>query len=224
MGYKVGIDKRQLSLMPGCLDDYIGADHICRVISAFVERLDLIDLGFKNAEWKDRGCRPYDPGMMLCLYIYGYLHRIRSSRRLEAEKIRNVEVKWLMNDLKPDDKTICNFHKDNTTALRETFLMFNRMCLELGLYGGEVAATDSTKFRANNSRKNNYNQTTVQMELSRLDKQISEYLSVLEQGDNEDGGEQPPDAAAIKAALEKLRQHKGLVEELQKRVLKEGEV
>ena len=224
MGYKIGVDKQQMSLMPVCLDDYIAADHICRVISSFVEQLDLVALGFKYAEWKDRGCSPYDPGMMLCLYIYGYLHRVRSSRRLEAETTRNVEVMWLMNDLKPDDKTISNFRKDNAKALRETFRTFNLMCRELDLYGGEVTATDSTKFRANNSRKNNHNKTTIEKELSRLDKHISEYLAALEQGDKEEADEQQPDSAAIKAALEKLQQRKGLVEELQKQVEKEGEV
>jgi transposase len=85
MGYKVGTHKRQLSLLPACLDDYIPENHICRVISAFAEQLDICAPEFKYAEWKDKGCRPYDPRMMLNLYIYGYLHRVRSSRRLEAE-------------------------------------------------------------------------------------------------------------------------------------------
>jgi transposase len=144
--------------MPVCLDDYICEDHICRVIDAFTKRLDMCALEFKFAEWKDKGSPPYDPRMMLNLYIYGYLHRVRSSRRLEAETKRNVEVIWLMNELKPDNKTISNFRTDNAKPLKKAFREFSMMCRELDLYGGEVEATDGTKFRANNSRKNNHNE------------------------------------------------------------------
>jgi transposase len=223
MGYKVGTDKKQLSLLPVCLDDYISESHICRVINAFTEQLDLFALDFKYAECKDKGCRPYDPRMMLNLYLYGYLHRVRSSRRLEAEAKRNIEVMWLINELKPDDKTICNFRKDNAQALRKTFREFARMCNELELYGRETAATDGTKFRANNSRKNNHNATTVDKELSLIDKQISEYLAALEQGDKEEEGGGAPNDAAVKAALEKLGERKDLFEGLKKRVDEEGE-
>ena len=212
VGYKVGVDKKQLSLLPICLDDYIPMDHICRVIVAFTALLDMVELGFKYAEYKNTGCRPYDPRMMLNLYIYGYLHRIRSSRRLEAETLRNVEVMWLMGDLKPDDKTICNFRKDNAKVLKEVFRKFVRMCRELDLYGGEIEATDSTKFRANNSRKNNHNETTVERELNWLDKQIDEYLKALEEGDKAEAGEKVPDAEAIKAALEHLKERKEKIE------------
>ena len=224
MGYNIGVDRQQLTLMPVSLDEYIPEGHICRVIYAFTGQLDLVTLGYKHAELKDRGCRPYDPQMMLCLYLYGYLNRTRSSRRLEAETTRNVEVMWLMQGLMPDDRTICNFRKDNTKALRETFRTFSRMCLKLGLYGCENEATDGVKFRANNSRKNNHNKTTVDRELTRLDKQINEYLAALEKADAEEVGEQKPDTAAVKAALEQLKQRRGLVEELRKEVEKEGEV
>jgi transposase len=224
MGYKVGTDKQQLSLLPVCLDDYIPENHICRVITAFTEQLDMCVLEFKYAESKDKGCRPYDPRMMLNLYIYGYLHRVRSSRRLEAETKRNIEVMWLMNELKPDDKTISNFRTDNVAALRKTFREFSLMCRELELYGGEVEATDGTKFRANNSRKNNHNKTTVEKEFTEIDKRSREYLVALERGDKEEKGESEPKAVAIKAALERLRERKDKYEELKERVEKEGEV
>jgi transposase len=215
-GYKVGTDKKQLSLMPICLDDYISKDHICRVISSFTEQLDLFELGFKYAEYKDTGCHPYDPRMMLNLYLYGMLHRVRSSRRLEAETTRNVEVMWLMNDLKPDDRTICNFRKDNTAALKKTFRAFGKMCLALGLYGREEVATDGTKFRADSSRKNIHTKDSVEKELTELDKRINEYLAALESGDKEDAREAAPDPAAIAAALQHLRERKKTFEELQK--------
>ena len=97
MGYKIGTDKQQLTLLPVCLDDYVPENHICRVIIAFIERLDMVRLGYKYAECKNVGSRPFDPRMMLGLYIYGYLHRIRSSRRLESETRRNMEVMWRMD-------------------------------------------------------------------------------------------------------------------------------
>ena len=224
MGYKVGIYKQQGILLPNCLDDYVPEDHICRIISAFSEQLDMDALGYKYASCKSTGCRPYDPRMMLNLYIYGYLHRVRSSRRLMGETTRNIEVMWLMNGLKPDDKTICNFRKDNTQALRETFKVFARMCQKLNLYGGKLIATDGTKFRANNSRKNNYSKAKVEQDLTRIDKQISEYMNALEQGDTEEENDKAPDTGAIKAALEKLRQRKVKVEELCAQLATESEI
>jgi len=224
MRYKGGANKEQLTFMPACVDDYVPESHMCRVISAFTGQLDMSELGYKYAEGKEKGNRPYDPRMMLNLYLYGYLNRVRSSRRLEAETHRNVEVMWLMDGLRPDDKTICNFRKDNAEALRRTFRTFVRMLRRLGLYGGEVEATDSTKFRANNSRKNNHNKTTVERELSRLEKQISEYMNALEQGDKEESDKDAPSAEKIQAALTKLRERKIKVEELLTQVEGEGEV
>jgi transposase len=224
MGYKAGVDKKQLLLFPACLDDYLPEDHICRVISAFTGQLDMAALGFKYAECKDTGSPPYDPRMMLNLYIYGYLHRVRSSRRLRDEAKRNVEAIWLMDGLRPDDKTICNFRKDNGAALRKTFREFVRMCRALQLYSGELQAQDSTKFRADNSRKNNHNKTTVQRELEKIDKKVNEYLAAIEQGDKEEEGRQEPSGEAIKAALEKLQKRKEKFKRLHTRLEKEGEV
>jgi transposase len=224
MGYKVGVDKKQLSLLPVCLDDYVPEDHICRVIHAFTGQLDFTALGFKYAECKSTGRRPYDPRLMLNLYIYGYLHRVRSSRRLQAEAARNVEVMWLMDGLTPDDKTICNFRKDNTRALRETFRAFVQMCRRLGLYGEELVATDSMKVRAQNSLSNNYNRTVVENELSRIEKRINKYLDALEESDTEGSGEETPSTASIKAALDALRQRQVDFTELHHWVTAEGEI
>ena len=224
MGYKIGVDKQQLSLLPACLDDYVPEDHICRVINAFTGQLDIAALGYKHAECKSTGCRPYDPRMMLNLYIYGYLHRVRSSRRLRDETIRNIEVMWLTEGLKPDDKTICNFRTDNATALAETFRIFSRLCRTLGLLGGELVATDSTKFRANNSLKNNYNEIVVKNELSRTDKKIQEYMQALAEADAAEENMPEPSASDIKAALERLNQRKVKFEELYTRVQEAGEI
>ena len=218
MGYKTGVDKKQLSLLPASLEDYVPEDHICRFINAFTEQLEMTALGYKYAECKTTGCRPYDPRMMLNLYIYGYLHRVRSSRRLRDETVRNVEVMWLMEGLRPDDKTICNFRKDNTKALKETFREFNRMSRELGMYGGEVEATDSMKVRADNSLANNYNKTVVKNTLARTEKRINEYINMLEQNDTEEESEERPRAEEIKAALERLKSRKDKYEELKARI------
>lgn len=157
MGYKIRIDKKQISFTPICVDDFIVQNQICRVISAFTEQLDMEKLGYKYAKCKETGCPPYDPRMILNLYIQGYLNRINTSRRLRDEARRNIEVMWLMDGLTPDNKTICNFRKDNTGALKLTLCEFSEMCRELGLYGGKIVAIDGTKIRANNSRENNPN-------------------------------------------------------------------
>jgi transposase len=221
MGYKVGADKKQMSFMPVCLDDFIPQEHICRVIEAFTATLDMVSLGFKYAECKQTGNRPFDPRTLLNLYIYGYLHRVRSSRRLQAETTRNIEVMWLLDGLTPDDKTICNFRGDNAKQLREVFREFNRMCRNLGLFGGELAATDGTKIRANNSRKNNHNKTTVERELSRLEKKISEYMNELDKADGEES-ETALNPAQIKEALEKLKSRQKEYEDYKTR-LDDGE-
>jgi transposase len=224
MRYKTGIDKKQISLLPATLDDYVPEDHICRVIDAFTVQLDMAALGYKYAECKSTGCRPYDPRMMLNLYIYGYLHRVRSSRRLRDEASRNIEAMWLMQGLKPDDKTICNFRKDNAAALKKTFREFAIMCRELGLYGRELGATDGTKVRADNSLKHNHNRVVVENELSRIDRKIGEYMEALEQADGEEEGTDRPSGSEIRAALEKLRQRRDRAGELHKRGQEEGEV
>lgn len=224
MGYKIGIDRKQISFTPICLDDFVGKNHICRVISAFTERLDMEKLEYKYAKCKETGCPPYDPRMMLNLYIYGYLNRINSSRRLRDEARRNIEVMWLMDGLTPDDKTICNFRKDNTKALRQTFREFSEMCRELGLYGGKIVAIDGTKIRANNSRKNNHNRITVERELSSIEKRINEYINKLDEIDSLEQTESELSEEEIHSALERLRQRKKKFESIYSRLKEKNEI
>jgi hypothetical protein len=162
--------------------------------------------------------------MMLGLYLYGYLHRVRSSRRLRDEAKRNVEVMWLMCGLTPDDKTVSNFRQDNAKALRETFRVFVGMCRALGLYGGEVIAVDGPRIRAANSLKNHWTATVVGNELERTDKKINEYMKLLEESDREEAGETEPGVCEIRAALEKLREKKVTYEGLQSRLAAEKEI
>ena len=186
MRYKQGFNKQQTTLMPKCLDEYIPQDHICRVIHAFTNNLNMHELGFKYAKPNQTGNKPYDPKMMLNLYIYGYTHKIRSSRLLQSETTKNLEVMWLLNELTPDDKTIANFRSDNATALKQTFKAFTIIINGLDLYSKELIATDSVKFRANNSRKNNHNPTTLKTKIAHIDKQINEHLNTIEKNDQQE--------------------------------------
>jgi transposase len=175
--------------------------------------LDMAALGFKYAKTKDTGRPPHNPGNMLMLYLYGYLNRIRSSRRLEAETKRNVEVMWLMERVTPDDKTICNFRKDNTKAIRKVFREFSLWCSRQGLYGKELVAVDSTKIRANTSRRNIHTQRGTEKELAIVEKKITEYMRALEENDVREEKEDKLSSEAIEQALKRLSQKKEALEE-----------
>lgn len=212
MGYIRGEDREQLTLAPMCLDDYIGPDNICRVIAAYVGQLDMKSLGFRYAEPKSTGRSPYNPANMLSLYLYGYLNRVRSSRRLEAETHRNVEVMWLMEKLEPDDKTISEFRRNNSDALRRVFRAFSLWCAEQGLYGKELVAVDGTKIRANSSRKSIHTQALTKKQLEGVEKKISAYMRELAQNDVAEQDDTDPSSEAILEALARLNGKKGELE------------
>ena len=186
MPYIQGENREQLTLIPMCLDDYLEEENICRVIAAYVDSLDMADMGFKYARPKETGRPPYSPSSMLMLYLYGYLNRVRSSRRLEAETKRNIEVMWLMKKVTPDDKTICNFRKDNAAALKKVFREFSLWCSDKELYGKELVAVDSSKIRANSSRKNIYTQKLTEKKLADVETKITKYMDVLDKNDTEE--------------------------------------
>ena len=146
-----GCDRNQTLLLPNSVDDYIGADNPVRFIEAFVEQLDLQGAGFCRVEPNETGRPGYHPGDLLKLYIYGYLNRVRSSRRLEAETKRNLEVMWLIGGLTPDFKTIADFRKDNRDAFKPVFREFVLLCRKLELFGGELLAVDGTRLKAVNN-------------------------------------------------------------------------
>lgn len=161
-----GKNRNQLSILPISLDDMIDENNPVRVIDSLVESLDMIALGFKHVEPKATGRKPYDSKDLEKLYLYGYFNGVRSSRKLEKECKRNIEVMWLINSLTPDDKTISDFRKDNKEAMTKVFKQFSLLCNELGLYGKEIIAVDGSKFRANNSRKKNYTKNKVKKMLA----------------------------------------------------------
>lgn len=148
--YKQGENREQLRLEPLCFDEMIAEDNQVRAIDIIVESMDIPSLGFAYSETKGTGRRPYSPKDMFKLYSYSYFNGIRSSRKMERECYRNIEVMWLIGELKPDHKTIANFRKDNKEAIKAAFRKFTMICDELGLISKEVIAVDGSKFRACN--------------------------------------------------------------------------
>src|SRR6516225_10599875 len=176
MNHRCGIDRSQTVLFPESLEDYIPADNPVRFLDAFVRELDLHALGFAKARCAETGRPPYDPAAMLKLYLYGYLHRIRSSRGLEAECHRNVEVIWLLRKLAPDFKTIADFRKDNLKPLKAVSRRFTLLCRKLELFGGELLAIDGSKFKAVNARDKNFNADKLKELIAHADRRLAEYL------------------------------------------------
>lgn len=168
------------------LDERISKDNICRIICGFVEMLDMAKLGFEHAEANVIGRPAYNPRNLLMLYIYGYLNQMRSSRRLEAECHRNIEVMWLMQNLTPDDKTICEFRRKHAKAFKNVFLEFSVWCNKEGLYGKELIAVDGTKIRANCSKKNIHSKKLTEKQLKIVNEKTEKYLAELERNDNDD--------------------------------------
>src|SRR5438105_397283 len=161
-GFVSGTDRGQATLLPECLDDWVDGSNPVRVIDAFVNALDLADLGFDGVEPEATGRPSYHPSIHLKLYIYGYLNRVHSSRRLEREADRNVEVMWLLGRLAPDFKTIADFRKDNGPAIRKVCARFVAVCREMGLLAKASVAIDGSKFKAVNNRDKNFTQAKVE--------------------------------------------------------------
>jgi transposase len=191
MNHRPGLDRSQTLLFPERLEDYIAAANPVRFLDAFVASLDLHALGFAKARCADTGRPPYDPAVLLKLYLYGYLHRVRSSRMLEAECQRNVEVIWLLGKLAPDFKTIADFRKDNLKPLRAVSRQFTLLCRKLELFGGELLAIDGSKFQAVNARDQNFSEPKLRELIARADARLAGYLQEL---DAADVAENAPDA------------------------------
>ena len=181
--YIQGSDRSQVTLLPECLDDYIGEDNPVRVIDVFVDELNLLELGFEGMQPAATGRPGYHPAMLLKLYIYGYLNRLQSSRRLEREAQRNVELMWLTGRLAPDFKTIADFRHDNGTGIRNVCKRFIAMCRQLKLFSQVIVAIDGSKFKAVNNRDKNFTQHKLEQRMKQVDASIERYLSELETAD-----------------------------------------
>lgn len=205
MTYIKGEAVTQGSLFPVSLDELIPEDHLVRVVAAYVDRLLLGPLGFAKAVPRATGRPPYDPADLLKLYLYGYLHRIRSSRRLESECQRNVEVMWLLNRLTPDFKTIAEFRRLNGKAFTAVCREFVQFCRHAGLIAGELIALDGSKFQAASSRKQYVTAARLARQQAALDKQISAYLVELDHSDRQESAT-ALDSTKVRAALTQLQQ------------------
>ncbi|QLF92306.1 IS1182 family transposase [Pseudomonas sp. ABC1] len=203
MAYIQGESRNQTSLFPVSLEELIPEDHLVRVIDLYVASLDLGHLGFDKAQPKATGRPSYDPADHLRLYLYGYFQRIRSSRRLETECQRNIEVMWLINRLKPDFKTIADFRKNNKAAFVSTCRTFVQFCRPAGLIAGDLVAIDGSKFQAVASSRRHLSLSQLKRQDEKLDKRIAQYLAELDAADKAEA-EQVIDRNAIKAALVKL--------------------
>src|SRR5262249_7204357 len=178
-----GIDRKQSTLFPECLEDWIDADNPVRAIDVFVEGLDLADLGFVGVAPEATGRPGYHPSVLLKLYIYGYLYRVQSSRRLEREAGRNIEVMWLLGRLIPDHKTIADFRKDNGTAIRKVCAQFVALCRELGLLTQAHVAMEGTMYKGENTRKKILTPPKRAPRLAQMDEGVAQYLTQLDPAD-----------------------------------------
>lgn len=205
-GYIPVVDRMQAGLFPESLDDYVAADNLVRVIDAFVDGLDMAALGFARATPAAEGRPGYDPRLFLKLYLYGYLHRVRSSRRLEHEAHRNLDVLWLLGRAMPDHKTISEFRKIHAKALKAVFRQFTLVCRDLGLLGGALVAIDGSKVRAVNGKDQSFTPLTLRKLLQRIDAHTKEYLATLAAADRSDDALGIPSSVRVAELTTKLEQ------------------
>ena len=216
-GHIQGIHRSQRIMFPESLDEYIGGENPVRFVDAFVDGLDLRALGFERAVARKTGRPPYHPGVLLKLYIYGYLNHIRSSRRLEKEANRNVELMWLLRKLTPDLKTIADFRRDNGRAIREVCRQFTLLCRQLGLFGGELVAIGGSKFKAVNSRPRSFRRKLKRL-VERIDEKIERYLQELDENDEQEPDIYKPTAEELRGKIEALRKRREEHEALQQQL------
>ena len=214
-----GENRFQSTLFPESLDDYIAPDNAVRVVDAFINKLDLQELGFNRAQPSTTGRPGYQPATLLKIYVYGYLNRLQSSRRLERESHRNVELIWLTGRLMPDFKTIADFRKDNRKAIRRVCTEFVGVCRELELFSATLVAIDGSKFKAVNSRDKNFTRKSVKRRLQKTQANIDRYLAKLDAVDREEpeirevtAAQLQQKIASMEAKMEELQAHEAEVE------------
>lgn len=218
--YIEGVDRGQGTLFPEPLEDWVGEDNPVRVIDVFVDELDLGGLGFERAQPEATGRPGYHPAVLLKLYVYGYINRVQSSRRLEREAGRNVEVMWLTGRLAPDHKTIADFRKDNGPAIRKVCARFVALCRQVGLLATASVAVDGSKFKAVNNRDRNFTEAKMQRRMAQIETSVARYLDQLDTADRQE----PSEALARKVTrltekIEKLREEMGRLKGLEAQML-----
>ena len=200
-GFVQGVDRQQATLLPEYLDDWVDESNPVRAVDVFVDALELRDLGFDGVDPAATGRPGYHPSAMLKLYIFGYLNRVQSSRRLEREAGRNLEVMWLTGRLVPDHKTIADFRKDNGPAIKRVCAQFVALCRKMGLLAKASVAIDGSKFKAVNSRDNNFTKGKMERRLAQIEESVARYLSQLDTADRQTAaGEAPSEELVARTA------------------------
>src|SRR5918999_131949 len=204
--FVAGADRSQTTLFPECLDDWIDEDNPVRVVDVLVDALDLGELGFDGVVPEATGRPSYHPAVLLKLYIYGYLNRVQSSRRLEREAGRNVELMWLTGRLVPDHKTIADFRKDNGSAIRRVCARFVGLCREIGLLSGDSVAIDGSKFKAVNNRDQNFTRAKMERRRAQIEESVERYLQQLDTADRQEPSDElTTKTSRLKDKLAKLQ-------------------
>src|SRR6195256_5495864 len=224
-GFVAGLDRGQATLLPECLEDWVDESNPVRAVDVFVDALELRDLGFDGVDPAATGRPAYHPSPMLKLYIYGYLNRVQSSQRLEREAGRNLEVMWLTGRLVPDHKTIADFRKDNGSAIKKVCAQFVALCRKMGLLAKASVAIDGSKFKAVNSRDNNFTKGKMERRLAQIEESVARYLSQLDTADRQtSAGEEPSEVLAarttrLKEKLVKLEEEVKRLKAIEKQML-----
>ena len=213
-----GEDRRQATLLPDSLEDYVTEDNPVRVVDVFIDELDLEALDFSSVVPEVTGRPAYHPATLLKIYLYGYLNRIQSSRRLERETQRNIELMWLTGRLMPDFKTIADFRRDSGPAIRAACAQFVVLCRQFNLFTRTIVAIDGSKFKAVNNRDKNFTVAKVAKRIEQVEASIARYLAVLDRADREDGDMAEAKTIRLKEKIEGLQRQMQALREIGKQV------
>jgi len=213
-----GEERGQITLLPECLDDYIAEDNPVRVVDVFVDELKLRKLGFDGAEPAATGRPSYHPAVLLKIYIYGYVNQVQSSRRLEREAQRNVELMWLTGRLAPDFKTIADFRKDHGDAIRKVCREFVLLCRRLKLFAEGIVAIDGSKFKAVNNRDKNFSSHKIQVRMQQLEHSINRYLAELDRADRDPPVVLPERVTRLKEKIAKIKEQMHGLDEIEQQL------
>jgi transposase len=213
-----GADRRQPTLLPECLDDYVAEDNPVRVVDVFVDELDLRGLGFVGMTPATTGRPAYHPAMLLKLYVYGYLNKVQSSRRLEREAQRNVELMWLTGRLAPDHKTIADFRRENGPAIQAACAQFVVLCRQLGLFGAALVAIDGSKFKAVNTRDRNFTAYKLKRRIEQVAEHITGYLQDLDTADRHEGEAAEARSGRLVEKIDRLRAQMAMLKTMEAEV------
>jgi transposase len=226
MNWIQGWDRNQQHLLPAQVEDFVGPDNPVRFLDAFVDGLDLRQAGFvfPKENSQGRGRPSFHPALLLKLYLYGYLHQIRSSRRLEKECQRNLEVIWLTGHLAPDHKTIADFRKDNAAGFKAVVREFTRLCRQMSLFGGELLAIDGTKIKAQNSPAKSWSKSKLEKQLDKAEERLDEYLKALEEADRQpETTVRPVNRQELERKIQKIRERQNTTQQRLKQLQETGE-